>query len=58
LYGDDRIMIASQIKYLDRRDKPAATPRIGREQRELVLYLIERSRYRGVTVRSREEPPA
>ena len=36
LRGDERIKIPNQIKCLDRRDKPAATPHIGREQRELV----------------------
>jgi hypothetical protein len=37
LCGDDRIVNASRIKCLDGRDKPAATPHMGREQRELVL---------------------
>src|ERR1035437_7363631 len=37
LCGDDRIVNASRIKCLDGCDKPAATPHIGREQRELVL---------------------
>jgi len=36
LCGVDRIVNASRIKCLDGRDKPAATPHIGREQRELV----------------------
>jgi hypothetical protein len=36
LCGDDRIVNASRIKCLDGRDKPAATPHMGREQRELV----------------------
>jgi hypothetical protein len=40
LCGDDRIKIANQIKSLDGRDKPAATPHIGREQRELVLGIF------------------
>jgi hypothetical protein len=37
LCGVDRIVNASRIKCLDGRDKPAATPHMGREQRELVL---------------------
>ena len=37
--GDDRIVNASRIKCLDGRDKPAATPHMGREQRELVFEL-------------------
>jgi len=36
LCGDDRIVNASRIKCLDGRGKPAATPHMGREQRELV----------------------
>ena len=38
--GDDRVKIANQIKCFDGRDKPAATPHIGREQRELALSAI------------------
>ena len=37
LCGDGRIKTTNQIKCLDGGDKPAATPHIGREQRELVL---------------------
>src|ERR1035437_560706 len=37
LCGDDRIVNANRIKCLDGRDNPAATPHMGREQRELVL---------------------
>ena len=37
LCGDGRIKTANQIKCLDGGDRPAATPHIGREQRELVF---------------------
>ena len=40
LCGDGRIVNASRIKCLDGRDKPAATPHMGREQRELVLAAL------------------
>jgi hypothetical protein len=38
LCGNDRITKASQIKRLDTYDMPVATPHMGREQRELVLF--------------------
>jgi hypothetical protein len=37
---DDRIVNANRIKCLDGRDKHAATPHMGREQRELVLVPL------------------
>jgi hypothetical protein len=37
LCGDDHIVNVSQIKHLDGRHKPAATPRVGRGYRDLVL---------------------
>jgi hypothetical protein len=37
LRRDGRVANESQIKRLDGRDKPTATPRVGRGQRELVL---------------------
>jgi hypothetical protein len=39
LCGDDCIVNVSQIKHLDGRHKPAATPQVGRGLRDLVLAI-------------------
>jgi hypothetical protein len=39
LCNDGLVVNASQIKHLDWHDKPAATQKVGRQQRELVLVL-------------------